>query len=346
MKFYKPFYREALIRASVVGYTDRVLALKHRRNMKSLPNRDIEQKLEDRLSLIGTMDPRFHTSLEMWSDRLTALSLAEQAWRQAGKRHIIIPDEETMDIINSMNVTNISADTIRFPYPAFALELPTTSSMFHPYVLVDTEEFRDQTGLCIARQFSQKMFPDLRHPAVHAGDFEAILKEIKRLTKLGTEKYKDSIRDEHRAKLGPIGGVSDHNVEVGTDIMEELYSTSRFVLRLCIFIQAFPGCLKDGPGIKVEVTPKKGKPSKPKKEPAQKFVLPAGYRKAHRARYCPPHFRELRNPKFRREDANGNLLEVGEPGRTRIVQVKGYISGSASVTHIDKDTPLDKALGN
>lgn len=117
---------------------------------------------------------------------------------------------------------------------------------------------------------------------------------------------------------------------------EAIYRIALFIYKTCVFVQAHPEALKPGtPQIMItKVRKKKKKVSKKLKCPNHVFVVPAIYRKQGKAHYVTPHFRSLHDPRYRRTDSEGKLLEVGEEGFVRIIAIKGHFKGG-KMSHVD-----------
>jgi hypothetical protein len=290
---------------------------------------------------------------------LHCLELAERLeveHRETGFHHIVIPDEETLKIIMATNVSKVSPSAVRMPYPSFGLSLPCSFKYHESCLLVGKPEFTDEDPVksarggifpaTVGRYLSSvergKILPSFAICVMDEGTMESFMKSSKENL------------EEDRACLERIsesrGITAPQSDEDETlDTMAEHRVLGKLVLQICVFIQAYPGVLKKGPGAQVIVTGNGKRRSRKRKrkprntQPSYIFTLPEELKKQQRVSWCPLHFRELRHPRYRRIDDEGNLLEVGEPGNTRIVEVKGHIRGG-NVEHVDKDTKLAEAL--
>jgi len=257
---------------------------------------------------------------------------------KGGSHYITIPDRETYDIIDSINVDNIDFRHLRYPYKSFAIVLPDD---------VRESEFEGNTAMiasCVITgdyRRGERWLKVVASPDVSKGDmttayvFSFPMIEVE---ELGLKAAIDSVHDRS-AHINSVFKPSS---------LEEdrlIYRVIGFAIKLCVFCQAFPEALKPGPGFTEYVSvvkTKKGKKRTEKKKvnrPESMFVIPSEYRRAGKAHWRVPHFRTLHDPRYRREDADGNLLEVGEEGFVRMVPVKGSMV-RGKIHHIDKDTEV------
>lgn len=252
----------------------------------------------------------------------TKMAYLEIFYEDLGRKTIVIPDKETQDIVDSINIDDIDYNTlrpVRLPYECFSIvfaqpqHIPYNQAQatqpvlfgYSPYDVADDRPF----GLIQTKGSSHAPIVAYSHPKRVADD----------MNNTDSEAFK---------------GMRDN--------LDECHRTCWFMsfgVKLGVLLQVMPELLKEGPGVEelIRVKRKNGKfKNKKIKLDSMHLVVPDRFRRSQSAHWCPPHFRSLTNPRYRREDDQGNLLEVGEPGNIRIIQVRGYLT-KGTLEHVDKN---------
>jgi hypothetical protein len=352
MKYYKHVYKEYLLKycAQLLGAVSKKDSKKMMRKLSIKSVDWLLNRIIERTEYISGYDPRLGAAYRRFLEIIDIVNELESAHSRSGCNHIVIPDEDTLRIIMSTDVSKVSYKAVRTPYPAFGISFPNSWSYHESCLLAgitSTEEgplFTTTMGY-----YGFMKAKAMTTPAVSVMR-EELMNRLMASREDNIKEIKENLSEIAKTKiLEGLPVASDSDIQHITEQKYEGDVINKLVIQLCVFIQAYPGVLKQGPGVGVVITARSKNRSLKRKrkprntQPSHIFTLPEELKKSQRVSWCPLHFRELRHPRYRRVDDEGNLLEVGEPGNTRIVEVKGHMRGG-NVEHVDKDTKLAEAL--
>lgn len=302
---------------------------------------------------------RSYNYLQDESQSSRNIYMAETMHRRKGSHYIHIPDKDCIDVICSLDISKVELNHVSVPFGSVAWSFPENVDYFWipPSGVLTSEvtpdDLRDMTNATLRygwgelkKGSDQGIGVAIVAPDMHGGpsvtscaEWSIMLSDAYK-GPLDTEKVLEHLK--HSERMADIAYVHEDDRH---DWLERRISVTMFegfMVRACILLQAKPDALKEGSGILERVHKlklKKGRQVRVDtkiKRPLHIMGLPKEYREAGKAHWRKIHPRTLHHPRYRRQDEQGNLLPVGEPGKVRMIIVDGCMV-KGRMHHVDKE---------
>ena len=267
------------------------------------------------------------------SQQFLQAAIADLYYIENGRRTIQV-DSEAAAIISTINIDRVLPETIRPPYPCAAWDLP--------------DEISNGRPIFCAVYARPSVVARLLVPLAAGGPppvLEGVAGSFPRCVVMSSEdnnSFMDYVYSassiEQLWRIVTEGEQYD-NYTGDPEDEEDIDKVLEFLLKVFVFLQAFPDALKEGPYVEVKIT-KKGKKGKLTTHTVKKrsltVVLPEKVKTCKRAHFTQGHYRSLHHPRYARLDDNGNKLPVGEEGVVQVVYVTPHVRGGR-VSHVSLD---------